>query len=81
MNLELSLGKQWRTTHYAYTRCTVCVYCLVFLEVVIVAENWREIFWSRSDFIISLMLPQVLEDFIYQGTKLTPETLRIVNAS
>lgn len=35
---------------------------------------------SRGDFIISLMLPQVFEDFIYQGTKLTPETLRIVNA-
>lgn len=35
---------------------------------------------SRGDFIIFLMLPQVFEDFIYQGTKLTPETLRIVNA-
>lgn len=36
---------------------------------------------SRGAFIISLMVSQVFEDFICQGAKLTPETLRIVNAS
>lgn len=42
--LQLHTGKQWKTTRCAHTRCSIYVHCLLFLEVVMVEENFRETF-------------------------------------